>query len=415
MTLGREAAAPARDRGGRRDNEPARRIVASDSATPATPPWWADAAARNDILIARTLDEIPYWYEGVLDRVRRSPDGCELWLGKQDRRGYGIVRLPSHVADGCDLEVLVHRVRYLAEVGPIAYGQVVDHLVCSRPACSAPSHLQATSMRQNLMRPGSRAPAALNAAKTHCVRGHELAGANLATDGRGHRRCTACLAENAEARRAARRITGLTGGAYLQKFGAALEVCRLIAAHEHELLMRSEDPAAAALELCRREGVTLSPTTPHAAVVSEACQVVGLTREQYVARFAYRRKVAETIVDHADAIWTADDPTGAAVAVCEKLGIPLPREDTRGSATRLRAEARLVLGDLTRAEYRATFTESRRTASAIVENAAAIAAAPDPVAAAVEVCTAAGVPLKAGKRPSEPRTAAPDTEAGEAA
>lgn len=65
----------------------------------------------------------------------------------------------------------------------------MDHL-CRNRACCNPHHLEPVDNRTNLMRGDTHA--AHNAAKTHCVRGHEFTEANTYVVPRGGRACRKC-------------------------------------------------------------------------------------------------------------------------------------------------------------------------------------------------------------------------------
>jgi hypothetical protein len=97
---------------------------------------------------------------------RRGPDECWAWQGRLFPNGYGAV----YVRKG-EPQFLAHRVAYEASNGPIPDGLVIDHL-CRNRACVNPSHLEPVTLRTNLLR-GETIPAT-NAAKTHCIHGHEF-------------------------------------------------------------------------------------------------------------------------------------------------------------------------------------------------------------------------------------------------
>lgn len=118
--------------------------------------------------------------------------GCWLWQGgKTDKtsKGYGQFWFRSRHS-------LAHRVSMVLFLG--IEPNVVDHFVCDNPPCVNPDHLRDTDRRSNTLR--GKGPSAINARKTHCVRGHELSGANLKRCRRGHRRCRECD-DTAERRR----------------------------------------------------------------------------------------------------------------------------------------------------------------------------------------------------------------------
>lgn len=91
--------------------------------------------------------------------------GCWEYDGPHTLNGY--------VQVGRNL--LGHRVIWEHINGPIADGLHIDHL-CRNRGCFNPQHLEPVTPRENLMRGASLS--AQNAAKTHCVNGHEFTEAN---------------------------------------------------------------------------------------------------------------------------------------------------------------------------------------------------------------------------------------------
>lgn len=85
----------------------------------------------------------------------------------------------------------VHTVAYELLVGPIPKGLEPDHL-CRVRACVRPSHIEPVTPRENVRRGTS--PVAMNAAKTHCPKGHPYAGTNLVLRGKlkRNRVCRIC-------------------------------------------------------------------------------------------------------------------------------------------------------------------------------------------------------------------------------
>jgi hypothetical protein len=123
--------------------------------------------------------------------IRILPNGCWLWLGTVVGSGYG------QFWDGTK-KVYAHIWSYEHFVGPVPDGKELGHLPdCHNRLCVNPGHLHAVTHRENLME--SETSTALNAAKTHCVNGHEYTPENTIVGPEGWRECKACRKEkNAE-------------------------------------------------------------------------------------------------------------------------------------------------------------------------------------------------------------------------
>jgi hypothetical protein len=72
----------------------------------------------------------------------------------------------------------------------IPSGKVVCHH-CDNPNCVNPNHLFVATQRDNLIDASSKKRLS-GQSKTHCIRGHELAGHNLIIEYRGMRKCREC-------------------------------------------------------------------------------------------------------------------------------------------------------------------------------------------------------------------------------
>ena len=111
--------------------------------------------------------------------------GCWLWTGTT-RQGYGTIKMSRN---GKRLNVAAHRASYMAFVGPIPAGLVIDHL-CANTLCMDPHHLEAVTPEENGRR-GTHGKQK-HEPRTHCPNGHEY------PDGpgelRSNRRCKVCKA-----------------------------------------------------------------------------------------------------------------------------------------------------------------------------------------------------------------------------
>ena len=108
--------------------------------------------------------------------------GCMIWMGASRGNGYGAFW------DG-KKDVAAHRFAWERKHGPIPVGLVVDHL-CRVRTCVNPAHLRVVTQRENVFE-NSFALAAINAAKTHCKRGHEFTTENTMRTSKG-RECRLC-------------------------------------------------------------------------------------------------------------------------------------------------------------------------------------------------------------------------------
>lgn len=132
--------------------------------------------------------------------ARTEPDlvgGCWLWAGAISPGGYGVMCFGRRWHQR---SVRAHRLAYEAWRGPIPPELVIDHK-CRVRSCVNPEHLRAVTKRTNTLS-NSLSPTAINAAKTHCVRGHPLPKA-MGDRGRECQPCAAAASQRSTLRRRA--------------------------------------------------------------------------------------------------------------------------------------------------------------------------------------------------------------------
>lgn len=134
---------------------------------------------KRDNLLDMLRDRIVAGWDIDIEEARRlGRDGyCWIWNGALTKGGYGIMRVSkkyAHLSDrvysSC-CQSTSHRWTYRSLRGPIPDGLTLDHL-CRMRSCVNPWHLDPVSMRENILRGDTLA--ARNAAKTHCIHGHEF-------------------------------------------------------------------------------------------------------------------------------------------------------------------------------------------------------------------------------------------------
>jgi hypothetical protein len=152
----------------------------------------------------KTIEIMNRWTGAVLYADARLPErfwlktkivgDCWEWTGSRSGSGYGRIKINGRLEQA-------HRVAFaLTEIG--ALGLELDH-VCRNRRCVNPAHLEAVSRRENILRGTS--PTAINAAKTHCSRGHELSDENVSmvrSRGARVRQCRECNKAKQRKRRA---------------------------------------------------------------------------------------------------------------------------------------------------------------------------------------------------------------------
>jgi hypothetical protein len=117
--------------------------------------------------------------ERLLTRTAVDGNGCWLWQGCLNSRGYGVISVGGE-------RKLAHRVSYELHVGPIPDGLTIDHL-CQTKACVNPEHLEPVTAKVN----NRRAPSH-GYLKPACLRGHHYTPENTKLSARGTRSCREC-------------------------------------------------------------------------------------------------------------------------------------------------------------------------------------------------------------------------------
>lgn len=130
--------------------------------------------------------------------------GCWLWTGSLDRKGYG-----KFYVGVCPTRARRTALVLLSGIS-IPDGMVVHHK-CNVRSCVNPDHLEITTSYNNSHSVNSSAVPRINAAKTHCPKGHPYDDLNtyLKYKKGGHRperNCKRCRAESARRARARGKI-----------------------------------------------------------------------------------------------------------------------------------------------------------------------------------------------------------------
>lgn len=135
-------------------------------------------------------------YEAKFWRNVDTSGECWLWMGARTGRGYG------NFWDGSKQRP-AHRYAYELINGPIAEGLFACHK-CDNPQCVNPDHIFPGTPKDNMQDMQAKGRKKSNGydKRTHCIRGHELAGDNLRKTGNGTRQCKKCSTDWSRAKRA---------------------------------------------------------------------------------------------------------------------------------------------------------------------------------------------------------------------
>lgn len=109
---------------------------------------------------------------------------CRIFVGPRDRGGYGSVTI-GHTSIGAHLYV------WERDVGPVPDDLEIDHVCRVRP-CINTDHMRTVTHQVNVTENVVGSFWMLNAAKTHCIKGHAFTLANTRLRKAGGRACREC-------------------------------------------------------------------------------------------------------------------------------------------------------------------------------------------------------------------------------
>ena len=121
--------------------------------------------------------------ETLLSRTKTSIDGCWEWQGCLNGKGYGSAKWNGR-------EQTVHRIFYVAFIGPVPHGKELHHK-CDNRRCVKPSHLVPLTRKEHIRLSQNAAWPFIDAIR--CKNGHEYTPENTHIRSDGGRRCLTCV------------------------------------------------------------------------------------------------------------------------------------------------------------------------------------------------------------------------------